>query len=108
MIRARFDANLNAMIDLSKFDSNEKILYTDQRDNLPNRMIEDWFGFGNNDVMNIYSSGFLLLNEMTIESNKQDGVFCGEVLVYENMKRNNIKHFPIKKLKHFPIRKKGV
>ena len=48
------------------------------------------------------------MNEMVEESLRYDGIFCGEVLVYENLKRNNIQHFPIQKLKHFPIRKKGA
>jgi len=108
VIRARFDANLNAAVHLNKFNSSKRVLYTDRRDNLPPRMVEDWFGFGNNDVMNIYSSGFFYMNEMVEESLKYDGIFCGEVLVYENLKRNNIQHFPIQKLKHFPIRKKGA
>jgi hypothetical protein len=106
VVRVRFDTTLNAVLDLSKLDYSKKVLYTDRRDNLPPRMIEDWFGFGNNDVMNIYSSGFLYMNEMIEESLKYDSIFCGEVLVYEMMKRNAIKHIPIDILKHIPIRKK--
>jgi len=106
VIRARFDANLNAIIYLDKFDPSKKTLYTDRRDNLPPRMVEDWFGFGNNDVMNIYSSGFFYMNEMVKESLKYDAIFCGEVLVYEMLKRNLISHSPINLLKHSPIRKK--
>jgi len=106
VIRARFDCQLNAILKLDKFEKNSRVLYTDRRDNLPPRMVEDWFGFGSNKIMNIYSSAFNYIEDMVDISNNIDDVFCGEVLLYEMLKRNNIIHNPIQILKHTPIRKK--
>jgi hypothetical protein len=102
VIRARFDSQLNKILICKNYNPN--YLYTDKRFNLPPRMIEDWFGFGSNIIMNIYSSAFNYIEHAVNISNNFDKIFCGETLVYEMMRIHNIKHIAIDGLQHIPVR----
>lgn len=106
VIRARFDSTLNLPIDLENLNPN--YLYTDHRVGLPPRMIEDWFGFGSNVVMNIYSSAFNYMEYGVMLANSVDGIFCGETHLYQMMQQFGISHIPIKNLVHTPIRQNVI
>jgi len=104
VIRMRFDATFNMPVVCSEYDPN--FLHTDRRPDFPiPRMIEDWFGFGSNKIMNIYSSAFNYMQYAVEESNKYDRIFCSETLVYEMMKVFNIRHVAIQNLRHQPIKR---
>jgi hypothetical protein len=106
VIRARFDSQVNRQIVCEKFDPN--YLYTDTRPSLPARMIEDWFAFGSNQIMNVYSSAFNFIEYAVEESNKFDKIFCGETLVYEMVRMAKLQHIPIQGLIHSPVRQNMV
>jgi len=107
VIRARFDCQLNRKLNCSNYDPN--FLYTDRRPDFPiHRMIEDWFAFGSNKIMNIYSSSFNLMNYADDKSSEEDGIFCSETLVYETMKVFKIEHVPLKDLLHVPFRQNMI
>ncbi len=106
VIRARFDSTVNAIIKCDNFDPD--YLYTDNRGGLPPRMIEDWFAFGSNKIMNCYSAGFNFIEHFVEESNKIDKIFCGETIVYEMVKMCGIKHARIENLIHCPVRQNMI
>lgn len=88
VIRARFDIIYDQQIKCSQYDLSK--IHISHRTDLPSEMINDQFAFSSNDIMNIYSSGFLLLDSVQSKKHKTDGIFCGETLVYEILKRFNI------------------
>ena len=106
VIRARFDTTLNQVIDCRAFDNIN--LYTDTRQNLPPRMIEDWFAFGSNKIMNVYSGAFNYMEYFVDVSNQYDKIFCGETLVYETVKAFNIPHIRVPHLIHQPVRQNMI
>lgn len=81
VIRARFDIIYNKPIILSEYNSNA--LYVSSRPDLPPEMIDDRFAFSSEKIMNVYCSGFNLLNYIHGIRDKIDGIFCGETLVHE-------------------------
>jgi hypothetical protein len=104
IIRARFDCQLNKPIICSEYDPN--YLYTDYRPDLPRlNLIEDWFAFGSNYIMNIYSSAFNFIPYANIKSEEETyGILAGESLIYHALKCFNIQHMPLKDLIHSPFR----
>jgi hypothetical protein len=107
VIRARFDCQLNKVVKCIDYDPN--FLYTDRRPDFPKpRMIEDWFAFGSNEIMNIYSSAFNFINYIDNKSSKEDGIFGGEILVYEMIKIANIKHIALNDLLHNVFRQNMI
>lgn len=92
VIRARFDITYTAPIVCSNFDPN--ILHISDR-GLPPEMIDDRFGFASNSIMNIYCGGFTAMEQIHKKRDQQDGVFCGETLVYELCNMYNIPHAKI-------------
>lgn len=95
VIRARFDISYNIKVDCKQY--NRDLLHITNR-GLPPEMIDDRFAFGNNIIMNTYCSGFNFLDYIHDLRDKQDGIFCGETLVYEMCKIFNITHKPISNL----------
>lgn len=96
VIRARFDIDYSHTIDCKNYT--DETIYISNRANLPEKMIDDRFAFGPNHLMNIYCSGFNLLDYIFNIKDKQDGIFCGETLVYEMCKILNIQHKQIDSL----------
>lgn len=79
-MRARFDINYNCELKFEKYDNS--IIHLSNRD-LPPEMIDDRFAFGNDSLINIYSSSFNHIDFIHQLKDKKDGIFCGESLVYE-------------------------
>lgn len=94
-IRARFDMNYNKFVDCSQYK--EEIIYVSNRW-LPEGMTEDFFGFGPNHLMNIYCSAFNFIDNMHKIKDKTDGMFSGEILLYEIFKAFGIKSSKIQDL----------
>lgn len=89
VIRARFDITYSRPLNVSEYDP--ETLNISNR-GLPEEMIDDRFAFGGNDIMNVYSSGFIFLEKVFKIREKLDGIFCGETLVYEVCRMAGIKH----------------
>jgi hypothetical protein len=90
VIRARFDLNYSQIIDCKNYDNNK--IYVSNRQLPDHDMIDDMFSFGSNQNMNVYSSSFNYLDFFCNVRSKIDGIFCGETLVYETLKTNNIEY----------------
>lgn len=89
VVRARFDMTYTMKILLHEFDRN--ILHISTRGLLPG-MVDDRFAFASNSIMNAYCGGFNFLTHVFDIKDKQDGVFCGEVLVCEMLAKWGIPH----------------
>jgi len=90
VIRARFDITYTKPIKCSQFDRN--IVQTAERPDLPLEMVDDRFAFASNQLMNVYCGGFNLLDHIHAYRETQDGIFCGETVLYEMFKTFNISH----------------
>lgn len=88
VIRARFDIVYSKAVRVADYDSNQ--LNINFRGDLPNEMVDDKFSFASNSIMNLYASGFTLLESIYKKKYQLDQIFCGETLVYELMKIFNI------------------
>jgi hypothetical protein len=80
-IRARFDIGYSHLVDCKMYDKNK--IYISNRPDLPLEMIDDRFAFGSDALMNTYAGGFNLLDYVHEVRERQDGIFCGETLVFE-------------------------
>jgi len=96
VIRARFDITYSKPIICSEYDPNT--LYIANRHNLPDEMIDDRFAFSSNRIMNLYCSGFNLMEYIHNLRHNLDGIFCGETMVYEMVKLYNLNHHIINDL----------
>lgn len=90
IIRARFDITYTKAIDVKNYDSN--IIHTAHRPDLPPEMVDDRFAFASNELMNIYCSGFNMIEHIFSKRDKLDGIFCGETICYELFKLFGISH----------------
>lgn len=88
VVRTRFDLHINNKVICKDHDSN--IIHISCRD-LPPEMVDDRFAFSSNENMNAYAAGFNMLDYVLAARNKKDGIFCGETLVYENLKMFGLK-----------------
>lgn len=87
VIRARFDITYSKPVKVAEYNSG--IIHVAER-GLPNEMVDDRFAFGCNELMNVYCSGFNLIEYIHSLRDRQDGIFCGETIVYEICKMFNI------------------
>lgn len=94
-IRARLDINYNMPVQCCGYDQ-DKINVSNR--GLPEDMVEDLFGFGPNHLMNIYCSAFNLIDHIHTIRDKKDGVFCGEVLLFETLKAFNVSNNVVQNL----------
>jgi hypothetical protein len=97
VIRARFDILYDRKINCEEYDLSK--IHISHRTDLPCEMINDQFAFSSNDIMNIYSAGFLLLDRIQKKKDKIDGIFCGETLVYEIIKQFDLDYNLLTQLK---------
>lgn len=81
VIRCRFDLHFSTPIDCIHFNPN--VLHVSNKWLPEEEMVDDRFGFASNEIMNLYCSGFNLLDYVQSLRDKKDGIFCGETLVYE-------------------------
>lgn len=87
VIRARFDITYTRVVKVSEFDPN--VIHIANR-GLPAEMVDDRFAFASNELMNLYCSGFNLIEWVFSKRDKLDGIFCGETICYEIFKLFNI------------------
>lgn len=80
VIRARFDITYSKVVRCADYDRN--VLNISNK-GLPPDMIDDRFAFGSNSLMNVYASGFNLLDHVNDIRATKDGIYCGETLVFE-------------------------
>ncbi len=87
VIRARFGIVYNRPVLCRSYDT--EMLHISNRNLVPNKgvlpseMVDDRFAFGSNKIMNVYCSGFGLIDYIHNLRNKKDGIFCVETIVYE-------------------------
>lgn len=94
IIRARFDITYTKAIKVEEFDLNA--IWTAERPDLPTEMVDDRFAFSNNANMNVYTSGFNMIEHIFNIREKKDGIFCGETICHELF--NNIFKIETKKV----------
>lgn len=87
VVRLRFDVCPNMILNFNNFDSNY-LHYLDLEQTYD--MISDWFGFGNNDIMNIYGNVFYNIKKHFDKLQKDPGIWCNELLLRNHMKENNV------------------
>lgn len=56
----------------------------------PDGMIGDWFAFGSNNSMNVYSGVFNQIGQLVRQSNERDGYWCNELLLKHHLINNEI------------------
>jgi hypothetical protein len=101
VIRARFDSTLNLPVPCAGLTKHS--LYVDNRQ-LPENMIPDWFAVSSNEISNMYSAGYNLIEYLAHTAGPSD-LFCGENIVYRIMKAFQVPVIRFNDLIHLPVRR---
>lgn len=101
-IRIRFDINYSHEIICSNYDPN--IIHISNRWLPETEMTDDRFAFGGNKLINSYCGGINLLDFIHAKRQNIDQIFCGETIVYENLKVLNIQSKKIETLEAYHVR----
>lgn len=104
VIRCRFDAGISNPIVCSNFDSNT--LWVSRPFDPKYLSLDDWFAFGSNDILNIYSSAFNFMDFFRKKTtNSHQGIWTNESLVYDIVDHFKIRWQQIPNFTHTCIRK---
>lgn len=104
VIRCRFDAGLSTAIVCSNYDSN--VLWISRPLDPHYLSLDDWFAFGSNDNMNIYSSAFNFMDFFRKKNTHlHKGIWTNESLVYDIVHHFGIKWQQISNFQHTCLRK---
>ena len=90
VVRNRIDYAPHVGIKFESPPEDDSAFYYDYNPDHPDGMVGDWFGFGSNNAMNVYSGVFNNIGQLVRQSIKEDGYWCNELLVKHQLKNNNI------------------
>ena len=90
VVRNRIDYSPHVGITFDVPPEDDTAFYYDHNPDHKDGMIGDWFGFGSNNAMNVYSGVFNNIGQLIRQSNNEVGYWCNELLLKHQLINNNI------------------